>query len=180
MNVLMPTQRWPNLYHPGPATAWLSAAPRSLDEYTGDGDWFKILSVVGRTEQSMQPDDEYYWKHQWGTYQAKSVSYFTHSFKYAYQYQPFKYIVALYYTHDHTSRKLPSTIWAHISATCWFAVRNFIKLASFFAQKKFTLPLHSLFSNLSPWNIVKAHNSTLTVRTSKSLIRVPISAFQVL
>jgi len=84
MNVLTPIQRWPNLYHPGPATAWLSAAPRSLDEYTGDGDWFKILSVVGRTEQSVQPDDEYYWKHQWGTYQAKSVSCFTYPFKYAY------------------------------------------------------------------------------------------------
>ncbi|KAH7083879.1 glycoside hydrolase [Paraphoma chrysanthemicola] len=69
---VMPWDRWPNLYHPGPATGWLSAAPRSLDDYTGDGEWFKILSVVGRTEQSEPPDDEYYWKHQWGTYQAKS------------------------------------------------------------------------------------------------------------
>lgn len=32
----------------------------------------KILSVVGRTNQSVPPDDEYYWKHQWGTYQATS------------------------------------------------------------------------------------------------------------
>ncbi|KAH7110100.1 glycoside hydrolase [Dendryphion nanum] len=69
---VMPWDRWPNLYHPGPATAWLSAAPGALNEYTGDGDWFKILSVVGRTAQSETPNDEYYWKHQWGTYQAKS------------------------------------------------------------------------------------------------------------
>jgi hypothetical protein len=69
---IMPWDRWPNLYHPGPATAWLSKAPGSLDEYTGDGDWFKILSVVGRTSQSEPPNDEMYWKHQWGTYQAKS------------------------------------------------------------------------------------------------------------
>ncbi|KAF2007487.1 lytic polysaccharide monooxygenase [Amniculicola lignicola CBS 123094] len=69
---VMPWDRWPNLYHPGPATAWLSAAPGGLNEYTGDGDWFKILSVVGRTEQSEPPNDEYYWKHQWGAYQAKS------------------------------------------------------------------------------------------------------------
>ncbi|KAF2676453.1 lytic polysaccharide monooxygenase, partial [Lentithecium fluviatile CBS 122367] len=66
------TTRWPNLYHPGPATAWLSKAPGSLNDYTGDGEWVKILGVVGRTEQSEPPNDEYYWKHQWGTYQAKS------------------------------------------------------------------------------------------------------------
>ncbi|KAL1604989.1 hypothetical protein SLS60_004532 [Paraconiothyrium brasiliense] len=32
------------MYHPGPATAWLSKAPDSVDlnEYKGDGDWFKI------------------------------------------------------------------------------------------------------------------------------------------
>ncbi|PVI00683.1 lytic polysaccharide monooxygenase [Periconia macrospinosa] len=46
--------RWPNLYHPGPATAWLSRAPGLLDEYEGDGDWFKILSVVGRTNHCGQ------------------------------------------------------------------------------------------------------------------------------
>ncbi|KAJ4286683.1 hypothetical protein N0V90_012935 [Kalmusia sp. IMI 367209] len=69
---VMPWDRWPNLYHPGPATAWLSAALGDLNDYKGDGEWFKILSVVGRTEQSEVPDDEYYWKHQWGTYQAKS------------------------------------------------------------------------------------------------------------
>ena len=68
------SKRWPNLYHPGPATAWLSPAPGSLNQYAGDGEWFKILSVVGRTEQSEPPNDEYFWKHQWGTYQAKSVS----------------------------------------------------------------------------------------------------------
>lgn len=70
--------RWPNLYHPGPATVWLSKAPGDLNKYQGDGDWFKILSVVGRTEQSEVPNDEYYWKHQWGTYQAKSVSSYHH------------------------------------------------------------------------------------------------------
>ncbi|OAL04086.1 hypothetical protein IQ06DRAFT_345282 [Phaeosphaeriaceae sp. SRC1lsM3a] len=42
---VMPWDRYPNLYHPGPATAWLSAAPSSLDDYEGDGQWFKILSV---------------------------------------------------------------------------------------------------------------------------------------
>lgn len=61
------------MYHPGPATAWLSASSGSLNDYKGDGDWAKILSVVGRTEQSERANDEYYWKHQWGTYQAKSV-----------------------------------------------------------------------------------------------------------
>lgn len=66
-------QRYPNLYHPGPATAWLSAAPGALKDYEGDGEWFKILSVVGRTVQSVPPNDEYYWKHQWGTYQATNV-----------------------------------------------------------------------------------------------------------
>ncbi|KAF2655703.1 lytic polysaccharide monooxygenase [Lophiostoma macrostomum CBS 122681] len=65
-----PWDRYPNLYHPGPATAWLSKAPGDLDTYEGDGDWFKILSVVNRTAQSVPPNDEYYWKHQWGTYQA--------------------------------------------------------------------------------------------------------------
>jgi hypothetical protein len=70
----MDKQRYPNLYHPGPATAWLSKAPGKLDEYEGDGEWFKILSVVGRTEQSVVPDDDYYWKQQWGTYEARSVS----------------------------------------------------------------------------------------------------------
>ncbi|KAH7395247.1 glycoside hydrolase [Phaeosphaeria sp. MPI-PUGE-AT-0046c] len=67
---VMPWDRYPNLYHPGPATAWLSAAPGAIGEYEGDGEWFKILSVVGRTAQSVPPNDEYYWKHQWGTYQA--------------------------------------------------------------------------------------------------------------
>ncbi|KAH8729036.1 glycoside hydrolase [Phaeosphaeriaceae sp. PMI808] len=69
---VMPWDRWPNLYHPGPATAWLSLSPGPLDTYTGDGPWFKIESVVGRTAQSEIPNDELYWKHQWGTYQAKS------------------------------------------------------------------------------------------------------------
>lgn len=66
----MPWDRYPNLYHPGPATAWLSRAPGVLQDYEGNGDWFKILSVVGRTEQSVPPDDNMVWKHQWGMYQA--------------------------------------------------------------------------------------------------------------
>ncbi|CAI6336172.1 unnamed protein product [Periconia digitata] len=34
------------MYHDGPATAYLSKSPGELNEYAGDGDWFKI-AVVG-------------------------------------------------------------------------------------------------------------------------------------
>ncbi|KAI0376621.1 glycoside hydrolase [Hypomontagnella monticulosa] len=44
----------PWIYHPGPVSAWLSKSTTDdLDAYKGDGDWFKILSVTNRTEQSM-------------------------------------------------------------------------------------------------------------------------------
>ncbi|KAF2829115.1 hypothetical protein CC86DRAFT_436897 [Ophiobolus disseminans] len=68
----MPWDLYPNLYHPGPASAWLSRVPASssLDTYAGEGDWFKIHSAVRRTPQSVPPTDAYVWKHQWATYQA--------------------------------------------------------------------------------------------------------------
>jgi len=65
----------PRTYHPGPGSAWLSKAPNDdLDSYTGDGDWFKILEVVGRTEQSMPilPDPTYKHLYQWGLYLSSS------------------------------------------------------------------------------------------------------------
>ncbi|KAJ4287694.1 hypothetical protein N0V90_012397 [Kalmusia sp. IMI 367209] len=64
----------PRLYHPGPLTVWLSKAPNDdLDSYTGDGDWFKILQVIERTEQSIELDkrvlfQEYPSTRQWGAY----------------------------------------------------------------------------------------------------------------
>jgi hypothetical protein len=33
------------MYHDGPATAYLSKAPGELEDYEGDGDWFKIAAV---------------------------------------------------------------------------------------------------------------------------------------
>lgn len=33
------------MYHDGPATAYLSKAPGELNDYEGDGDWFKIAAV---------------------------------------------------------------------------------------------------------------------------------------
>lgn len=65
------------MYHPGFASAWLSKPPGDdLNAYTGDGDWFKIMSVTGRTEQSVDfsdpaiPHDRA--KDMWGTYSAES------------------------------------------------------------------------------------------------------------
>lgn len=71
---VMPWDTYPNLYHPGPLTAWLSPSLSSLplSSYTGTNTWFKILSVVNRTAQSVPPTDNYTWKHQWGAYQAPS------------------------------------------------------------------------------------------------------------
>ncbi|KAF2122408.1 glycoside hydrolase [Lophiotrema nucula] len=65
------------MYHPGFGSAWLSRAPTDdLIAYTGDGDWFKILQIVNRTEQSvnftkegLKPDPV---KMMWGTYLADS------------------------------------------------------------------------------------------------------------
>jgi hypothetical protein len=68
------------MYHPGFASAWLSKSPTDdLNGYIGDGDWFKILSVTGRTEQSLNwtgDNARLYdqFKAIWGTYQAQSVS----------------------------------------------------------------------------------------------------------
>lgn len=69
------------MYHPGFASAWLSKSTTDdLESYAGDGDWFKILSVTGRTEQSLDYSDPewapYYdvFKSVWGTYRVSSVS----------------------------------------------------------------------------------------------------------
>ena len=69
------------MYHPGFASAWLSKSPTDdLDAYTGDGDWFKILVVTGRTEQSLDysnPENEKHYdtyKSPWGTFRLTSVS----------------------------------------------------------------------------------------------------------
>lgn len=64
------------MYHPGFASAWLSKSPTDdLNAYTGDGDWFKILSVTNRTEQSIPVEkvaDKV--KGVWGTFNSDSVS----------------------------------------------------------------------------------------------------------
>lgn len=69
------------MYHPGFASAWLSKSPTDdLDSYTGDGDWFKILVVTGRTDQSLDysdPENEKLYdpyKSPWGTFRLTSVS----------------------------------------------------------------------------------------------------------
>ncbi|KAK7221422.1 hypothetical protein V2G26_009425 [Clonostachys chloroleuca] len=70
------------MYHPGYASAWLSKSPTDdLEEYIGDGDWFKILSVTGRTEQSRNFSDpewaKYYdqFKARWGTFRLDSYNF---------------------------------------------------------------------------------------------------------
>ncbi|CAI6034621.1 unnamed protein product [Clonostachys chloroleuca] len=56
----------------------LSSTTDDLESYAGDGDWFKILSVTGRTEQSLDYSDPesapYYdvFKSVWGTYRVGS------------------------------------------------------------------------------------------------------------
>ncbi|KAF2799745.1 lytic polysaccharide monooxygenase [Melanomma pulvis-pyrius CBS 109.77] len=67
------------IYHPGFASAWLSKSPTDdLNLYTGDGDWFKILSVTGRTEQSLDfsaPENKKLYdqfKAIWGTFNVQS------------------------------------------------------------------------------------------------------------
>ena len=67
------------MYHPGFASAWLSKAPGDdVDAYKGDGDWFKILQVVGRTGQSANLSDPTIGhdpaKIMWGTFNSDSVS----------------------------------------------------------------------------------------------------------
>ena len=71
-------------WHAGFVSAWLSKAPDGMDlnDYEGDGDWFKIASVAGRTEQStpLHPIEDWRqaynhnetWK--WGIFGLDSVS----------------------------------------------------------------------------------------------------------
>ncbi|KAF2117980.1 glycoside hydrolase [Lophiotrema nucula] len=64
----------PRIYHPGPGSVWLSKSPSdNLNTYSGDGDWFKILEIIGRTEQSMPvlSDSTYAPLYQWGLYVAR-------------------------------------------------------------------------------------------------------------
>ncbi|KAI0135874.1 glycoside hydrolase [Daldinia grandis] len=70
------------MYHPGIASAWLSKSPTDdLQNYAGDGDWFKILSVTGRTEQSLDfslPENAKYYeqfKAVWGTFRLDSYNF---------------------------------------------------------------------------------------------------------
>ncbi|KAH9893860.1 glycoside hydrolase [Xylariomycetidae sp. FL2044] len=71
----------PWMYHPGVASAWLSRAPSDdIAAYAGDGDWFKILQVTGRTEQSLDltdPANNPYdtTKAGWGTYRLDSYNF---------------------------------------------------------------------------------------------------------
>ncbi|RYP22182.1 hypothetical protein DL765_001830 [Monosporascus sp. GIB2] len=66
------------IYHQGFASAWLSKSPvDDLHAYTGNGDWFKILVVTGRTEQSVDLSDPVYHPYDpgkaiWGTYLVDS------------------------------------------------------------------------------------------------------------
>ena len=69
------------LGHPGPLAVYMSRAPdgTAASDYTGDGDWFKILNVTGRTEQSLDyslPENEGFYdqlKSRWGTFRLDSV-----------------------------------------------------------------------------------------------------------
>ncbi|KAI9899865.1 hypothetical protein N3K66_004127 [Trichothecium roseum] len=73
----------PWMYHPGYASAWLSKTPDGVDlnSYDGDGDWFKILNVTGRTEQSLDyslPENEGFYdqlKSRWGTFRLDSYNF---------------------------------------------------------------------------------------------------------
>ncbi|KAI0192515.1 glycoside hydrolase [Astrocystis sublimbata] len=77
-----PGDKGATMFHAGPAFAWLSKAPTNdLQTYAGDGDWFKILSVTGRTEQSMDyslPENEKYYDEVdsvWGTLYLDSYNF---------------------------------------------------------------------------------------------------------
>ncbi|KAI0378479.1 glycoside hydrolase [Hypomontagnella monticulosa] len=72
----------PSMYHPGFASAWLSKSPTDdLMKYEGDGDWFKILSVTGRTEQSLDyslPENQQWADRSeaiWGTFELDSYNF---------------------------------------------------------------------------------------------------------
>ncbi|KAF2008894.1 lytic polysaccharide monooxygenase [Aaosphaeria arxii CBS 175.79] len=67
------------IYHPGFGSVWMSKSPHDdVDRYEGDGDWFKILQIVGRTEQSLDFEDpgnkNLYdrYKAMWGTFNVQS------------------------------------------------------------------------------------------------------------
>ncbi|KAI1483726.1 glycoside hydrolase family 61 protein [Daldinia sp. EC12] len=70
------------MFHPGFGSAWLSKSTTDdLHDYAGDGDWFKILNVTGRTEQSIDfslPVFAAYkedYQAQWGTYLLNSYNF---------------------------------------------------------------------------------------------------------
>jgi len=64
------------IFHQGPLSFWLSRSTvDNLSRYTGDGEWFKIGSVTGRTKDSpeLRPNAPKY-SAMWGMYWAESVS----------------------------------------------------------------------------------------------------------
>jgi hypothetical protein len=70
----------PRIYHQGVGSAWLSKSPvDDLNNYHGDGDWFKIMSVLEPTEQSIDwsvPENKKWYNSLyslWGTYMVDSV-----------------------------------------------------------------------------------------------------------
>ncbi|KAI0169709.1 hypothetical protein GGR52DRAFT_573764 [Hypoxylon sp. FL1284] len=73
----------PMIFHPGYAAAWLSKSPTDdLDAYEGDGDWFRILGVTKRTEQSLDfslPENQKYAQYPfdivWGTFALDSYNF---------------------------------------------------------------------------------------------------------
>lgn len=65
----------PRIFHQGPLSFWLSKSTSDdLSQYQGDGDWFKIGSVTGRTKDS-PPLNKNAPKMSalWGTYWAENV-----------------------------------------------------------------------------------------------------------
>ena len=51
-----------NFYHTGPGQLYLSKAPGALEDYAGDGDWFKV-GLIGSTDG-----------YNWDSYQKSEVS----------------------------------------------------------------------------------------------------------
>jgi len=45
-----------NIAHPGPGQAYLSRALGALETYRGDGDWFKIASVLAKNDTRWEYD----------------------------------------------------------------------------------------------------------------------------
>lgn len=81
------------MYHDGPATAYLSQAPGELNDYMGNGEWFKI-AVVGAK-------DGMTWDYS-NRYQINMVC----TFLALCSVLELIFIVELHHTGDHASRQL--------------------------------------------------------------------------